>query len=266
MDIDEALDGIDAALDEGRHEEAARMAGRALRRFPDSPEAWGLMGEALEGLGDLRSAMQAFEKALELDPEWAAGHAHMAGLHLEAGELQQASDRIELTFDLDGMDPEANYAFAILCELEGETGTAEKFYRAASELDPERFFAPTRVSMDRFEAMAAEAVADLPEKVSAFIGDVPVIIEDLPGRDGSGRFVGGAPLLLGECIGDHREEAGALDPVSCTPPRIMLYKLNLERACVDADDLAEQVRITVLHELLHFLGLDESEVASRGLR
>ncbi len=266
MDIDEALDGIDAALDDGRHEEAAKLAGRAVRRFPDSPEAWGLMGEAVEGLGDLVSAMRAFEKALELDPDWATGHAHLAGLHLELGQLQQASERIERAFDLDGMDAEANYAFAVLCEIEGELGTAARFYRAARELEPDRFFLPTRVSMDGFEAMASEAVRDLPEKVSAFIGDVPIIIEDLPERDGSGRFVNGAPLLLGECIGDHREQAGALDPVTCTPPRIMLYKLNLERACADEEELAEQIRITVLHELLHYLGLDESEVASRGLR
>ncbi|MBW2263998.1 MAG: metallopeptidase family protein [Deltaproteobacteria bacterium] len=266
MEIDEVLDGIDAALDDGRREEAAKLAGKAVGRFPDSPDAWGLMGEALEGLGDLASAMQAFMKALELDPDWATGHARVAGLHLEMGELQPASERIERAFDLDGMDPEANYAFAILCEVEGELETAAGFYRAAGELEPERFFVPTRVSMDRFEAMASVAVEDLPEKVSTFIGDVPIIIEDLPERDGSGRFVNDAPLLLGECIGDHREEAGALDPVTCMPPRIVLYKLNLERACADEDELAEQIRITVLHELLHCLCLDESEVASRGLR
>jgi predicted Zn-dependent protease with MMP-like domain len=266
MDADETLDRIDAALDDGRHDEAARLAGKAVRRFPDSPEAWGLLGEALEGLGDIGSAMRAFLRALELDPDWATGHAHLAGLHLEMGELHQASDRIEKAFDLDGTDPEANYAFAILCEITGESETASRFYAAACELDPDRFFPPTRVSMDRFEAMAAEAIADLPGKVSSFIGDVPIIVEDLPARDDSGRFVNDAPLLLGECIGDHREEAGALDPLTCTPPRILLYKLNLERACVDEDELAEQIRITVLHELLHFLGLDESEVASRGLR
>lgn len=265
MDIDEALDEIDAALEQGEHDRAARLAAKAVRRFSDSPEAWSLMGEALEGLCDLPGAVQAFTKSLELDPEWASGHAHMANLLLELDRIPAAFESVEKAMDQDALDPEANYTFAMLCEISGEGSTAARFYAAAAQLDPERYPPPVRVPLDRFESMAREALEDLPEKVRTFIGDVPVIVQDLPERDGSGRLACGSPLLLGECIGDHREDAGALDPVSLTPPRILLYKLNLERTCTEPDELAEQVRITVLHEILHFLGMDEQEVGGRGL-
>lgn len=266
MGIEETLDRIEKALDEGDHEKAEGLARKAARKFKDSPDAWGMLGEAREGLGDLEGAMKAFTKALDLDPAWAAGHAHIAGLYLEFGALGSAADHLDRALDLEAEDPEVLYNFAILSELEGESSTAERFYAAAAQLDPERFTEPVRVSLDEFRQMASTAVDDLPGKVREFIGDVPIVVEDLPGRAESGRFVNDAPLLLGECIGDHREPDGAIDPVTATPSSIVLYKLNLERACSDRTELAEQVHVTVLHEILHYLGLDESEVASRGLR
>jgi predicted Zn-dependent protease with MMP-like domain len=266
MASDKTLEQVEEALDAGDFEKASRLAIKATRKKEDDPDAWGMLGEAREGLGDLEGALQAFGKAVELDPEWAAGHAHVAGLHLEFGEMGAAADHLERAFELAEEDAEAIYNFAILTELEGESPTAGRFYGAAAELDPERFPKPVRVTLDEFHAMARRAVDDLPDQIREFIGDVPIVIQNVPERDEKGRFVNNAPLLLGECIGDHTEPDGALDPVTAMPSRIVLYKLNIERASVDKDDLAEQIRITVLHELLHYLGLDEDEVSSRGLR
>jgi predicted Zn-dependent protease with MMP-like domain len=48
-------------------------------------------------------------------------------------------------------------------------------------------------------------------------------------------------------------------------PHVYLFHRNLERAFPDAQGLAEQVRITLLHELGHYLGLDEGDLEERGL-
>ncbi len=50
------------------------------------------------------------------------------------------------------------------------------------------------------------------------------------------------------------------------PPQITLYLDNLWD-CADEDESAfrEEVRITYLHELGHYLGWDEDDVAQRGL-
>jgi predicted Zn-dependent protease with MMP-like domain len=44
------------------------------------------------------------------------------------------------------------------------------------------------------------------------------------------------------------------------PPTIHLFRRNLERIATDADDLAEQITITLYHELGHYLGMEEDEL------
>jgi predicted Zn-dependent protease with MMP-like domain len=45
----------------------------------------------------------------------------------------------------------------------------------------------------------------------------------------------------------------------------VLYQRNLERFARDREELVEQIRITLLHEVGHFLGLDEEQLRERGL-
>jgi len=264
-DLGSVVDQAEAALDEGDAARAEKLVRRALGDHPHSADLLGLLGEALETMGDIAGARDAYVHALENDPDWAAGHAHVAGLELELGRIGEATDRLDRAFDLDPVDPEANYNFAILLELQGETGKADRFYWAAADLDPDRYHVPTRVSMDEFETMALASLDDLPEEVRSYIADVPIVVEELPERSESGRYPNDAPLLLGECIGDHMGDGAAFDPLTGTVSSIVLYKRNLERVCSSRDELDEQVHVTVLHEILHWLGLDEDEVGDRGL-
>ena len=45
---------------------------------------------------------------------------------------------------------------------------------------------------------------------------------------------------------------------------ILLFKTNLERASADAEQLADEIRITVLHEIGHYFGLDEDRLTELG--
>ena len=50
------------------------------------------------------------------------------------------------------------------------------------------------------------------------------------------------------------------------PTRIVLFRLPLEEDFPDPDDLADEVRITILHELAHHLGIeDEDRLAELGI-
>ena len=46
---------------------------------------------------------------------------------------------------------------------------------------------------------------------------------------------------------------------------IHLFSANLERVCRTRDDLARQIRVTVLHETAHFFGYSEGQLRSMGL-
>ena len=49
------------------------------------------------------------------------------------------------------------------------------------------------------------------------------------------------------------------------PTRIVLFWTNLLDVADDDDSLAEEVETTVLHEIAHYFGLDEEQVAALGL-
>jgi predicted Zn-dependent protease with MMP-like domain len=49
------------------------------------------------------------------------------------------------------------------------------------------------------------------------------------------------------------------------PTRIVLYACNLLAEFPEAEDLREQVEVTVLHEVGHFFGLDEDDLERLGL-
>ena len=67
-------------------------------------------------------------------------------------------------------------------------------------------------------------------------------------------------LFVGPTIHDLAEDFPAQ-----LPPSIYLFQRNLERMARDEEHLAEEIRITLFHEIGHLLGLDESGVAELGL-
>jgi predicted Zn-dependent protease with MMP-like domain len=60
-------------------------------------------------------------------------------------------------------------------------------------------------------------------------------------------------------------EKGSMDPWSHFPSSIVLYQQNLERAARSRQELIDEIRVTLLHEVGHFLGLDEEQLWERGL-
>lgn len=70
-------------------------------------------------------------------------------------------------------------------------------------------------------------------------------------------------LLLGLFEGPSLMEQQA-DLSAIIPARIWLFKEDIEDASADAADLVEQVRITLLHELGHYFGMDEDDLERVG--
>ena len=74
-----------------------------------------------------------------------------------------------------------------------------------------------------------------------------------------------SPLeLLGHFSGYSLMGRSHDDPWSNIPPSIVLFRQNLERAATHRAGSSNSAD-TVFHEIGHFLGLDEDEVAARGL-
>ena len=114
----------------------------------------------------------------------------------------------------------------------------------------------------RAEWVVARVQRKLPAEIRRLANELPVICQDWPDNDVlEGEF---EPDILGLFVGEHHGiEAGIGNSV---PPQIFLFLENIyDEADGDAARFDEEVRLTYLHELGHYLGWDEGDVEARGL-
>ncbi len=104
-----------------------------------------------------------------------------------------------------------------------------------------------------FDDHVRAALDALPPHLSAALQNVAVVVED-ENRDDPDLF----GLYEGVPLPERGDMAGAL------PDRISIYRLPLEEEFPDPAALVEEIRITVLHELGHYFGLDEDRLAELG--
>lgn len=103
----------------------------------------------------------------------------------------------------------------------------------------------------------------LPPDIATLAERVPVHFESLPDQELL-ESEGFEPDILGLFSGTaFNEELTQGQPM---PPQIFLYLENiLDFAEGDEEAFREEVRLTYLHELGHYLGWDEDDLAARGL-
>ena len=104
-----------------------------------------------------------------------------------------------------------------------------------------------------FDEHVRAALDELPEHIAAALENVAVVVEDENPED---------PDLLGLYHGiplPEREDTAGL-----APDTISIYRIPLEESFSDPTELQEEIRITVLHELGHYFGLDEDRLAELG--
>jgi predicted Zn-dependent protease with MMP-like domain len=104
-----------------------------------------------------------------------------------------------------------------------------------------------------FEDHVRAALDSLPPHVAAALKNVAVVVEDENPAD---------PDLFGLYEGVPLPERG--DMAGSLPDRISIYRLPLQEEFPDPAELEEEIRITVLHELGHYFGLDEDRLAELG--
>jgi predicted Zn-dependent protease with MMP-like domain len=111
-----------------------------------------------------------------------------------------------------------------------------------------------------FEHLVERALDGLPETFRGLLANVAIVIDDLPTPEQA--RLGGAVddlWLYGLYEGIPAIEYGAsLAPI---PNKITLFRLPLETDFPDPDDLADEVRRTVVHELGHHAGIGDERLA-----
>ncbi|MBM3677648.1 MAG: metallopeptidase family protein [Actinobacteria bacterium] len=104
-----------------------------------------------------------------------------------------------------------------------------------------------------FEGHVRAALDSLPDHIAQALRNVAVVVEDENPDDPD--LYG---LFEGISLVDGGPDAGTL------PNRIAIYRRPLEEDFPDPGDLEREIRITVLHELGHYFGLDEERLGELG--
>jgi predicted Zn-dependent protease with MMP-like domain len=108
----------------------------------------------------------------------------------------------------------------------------------------------------RFEKTVRKVATTLPPAVRSALDNVAIVIEDAPPPE--------SDVLFGLYEGIPVAERGSHYTL-VVPDRIILYRLPLEEEFGQGAELERQVRVTLLHEIGHHLGLDEAEIDQMGL-
>src|SRR5437762_4667867 len=107
-----------------------------------------------------------------------------------------------------------------------------------------RFNSCMRVSMKQFEEAAQAAMDSIPEQFRPYLDNTVFILEESSPDSLMGLYEGAGALASGEGW----------------PERITLYKQSHERATSSMEELVEEVRRTILHEVGHHFGMDEDDL------
>lgn len=113
--------------------------------------------------------------------------------------------------------------------------------------------------------MVEEVVSELPQIFQERLRDLVFVVEDEPSPDDL-ESVGLDPAvdsLFGLFVGVPLNER-SLSDLPIEPDRIVLYYKPLVRECRTIWSLRREIRTTVIHEVAHFFGMDEDEVAAEG--
>lgn len=131
-----------------------------------------------------------------------------------------------------------------------------------------------RMTDDEFEAVIEDALDLLPERFLAALENIGICMEDEPSEeqlgcldDGWGAASEAGDLLgLYEGLSLTERGAGYGEFAMDLPDLITVFKGPHERGFDTREEVVEEVRKTVIHEIGHYFGLDEDQLDRMGYR
>jgi predicted Zn-dependent protease with MMP-like domain len=112
-----------------------------------------------------------------------------------------------------------------------------------------------------FDRLVAEALDSLPADIAAAMDNVEVVIEDEPPADLLRSMPRGS-TLFGLYQGIPKTERSHYD--RALPDKISIFRGPIERSARSPNEIRDQVRRTVIHEVAHHFGIDDARLDDLG--
>ena len=277
-DTDSLLGELKQALEDFDTDRCMTLIGQLSNKVTDM-DGLILIGTAFLEVGQPQEALQRIHDLEKLGSSAPGYDEELFQIlkHRKAEALYLTGDpqgALTLTLSLDPEDSleAADREFFIgLCHDHlGDPESADEHFAKATEMDPGGNPPIPSISSEEAHELVATVLGELPERILKEMEEVPIILEDLPElsmiQESSGQI---SPDTLGLYSGSTvaNDSQGGFSPQEGMPTAavIRIYRRNLERMSRNEKDLVEQVKITLLHEIGHHLGLDEEDVDRLGL-
>ncbi len=115
------------------------------------------------------------------------------------------------------------------------------------------------MNREHFVELVEEAMDSVPSEFGSRIRNVAVLVEDMPPNQRSAKSRPKRRLLLGLFHGVPTTRKSIFD-LPTGPDYIVLHQKNIEAICSSEDEIRQQIRLTVTHELGHYFGMDEEQL------
>lgn len=120
------------------------------------------------------------------------------------------------------------------------------------------------ISRDRFESLVRRVLSQLPDEFKARLDNVDIVVDDIASKDQLiGTGIQREIDLLGLYEGIPLTERYGYDMI--LPDKITIFQNPVESACESQEQIAEEIKITILHEIAHHFGIDDSTLGEIGI-
>lgn len=121
-----------------------------------------------------------------------------------------------------------------------------------------------RLTSETFDRIVTQAIARIPTDIRRHLDNILITVQPRP----SGEMLAELGLAAGETLfgvywGVPLTERSLTDP-PLYPDVIYIFQEPLEAYCRSREELINEIEITVVHEIAHFLGFDEGELEALG--
>lgn len=269
---EQILDRAEDALDQGEPERAIEICQEVLSETPDHPGALFLTAEATHDLGDYPAAEALYRRCTQIAPDHPLSWSGLAQALFDQLRFEESSKTTHRALRVLDTNAEAYWVRALLRERRGDDRGAARDYRRAWRLDPERYPAPHALTDAMVESIVTEALIALPAEIRGWLQQVPILLDEQPSDAYCRAFDpprSPAEVLFGLFEGPDLTQgmsgATAGEQLEAGLVTITLFRKNLQRLAWDRQRLLDEVRVTLLHEIGHYLGLSEEDLERRGM-
>jgi Uncharacterized protein conserved in bacteria len=121
-----------------------------------------------------------------------------------------------------------------------------------------------RLSQEDFARLVELAIARIPASIRAYLDNILISVQQRPSANILEEL--GLPpdeVLFGAYLGVPLIERSAVEP-PFYPDTIFIFQEPLEDACMTHKQLMEEIEVTVVHEVAHFVGFTDAELEAMG--